>query len=241
VAITCLRMRADALSAGTAAVAPAAPVLATGGADLAPIADEDGEDGGGGGLGDGGARGGSPPAPAPESAPDTAPGAPDVEAVVFTWAAGAAGLGLGSGLHGAGADGADVRVHGDEAAMLAAWRAWVLDADPDVLAIFQARAAPRPGRGLSAHVVRCLVNVRISLMSATPVQSCAVFIVCRLTGGCGCAARRAAALARPAACLPHDWVQRCRVWKELCASLFGRVRWPSNLVCIICSSAAAHW
>ncbi len=141
-------MRADALSAGTAAVAPAAPVLATGAADLAPIAGEDGEeDGGGGGLGDGGARGGSPPASAPEPAPDTAPGAADVEAVVFTWAAGAAGLGLGSWMHGAGADGADVRMHGDEAAMLAAWRAWVLDADPDVLAIFQARGISRTGRG----------------------------------------------------------------------------------------------
>jgi len=143
-------MRADALSAGAAAVAPAAPVLATAAADLVPIAGEDGEDGAGGSLGAGAARGGSPPAPAPEPAPESAPGAADVEAVVFTWAAGAAGLGLGTGLHRAGADGADVRVHGDEAAMLAAWRAWVLDVDPDVLAIFQARAAPRPGRSAGA-------------------------------------------------------------------------------------------
>lgn len=150
VAIACLRMRADALSAGGAAAAPAAaPVVAVDAADLAPIGGEDAEEVGGG-LGDG--VGGSSPPTDPSSDPNTSPhpepgsgassgecSATRVEAVVFTWAAG----GTGGDLRRSAAGGADVRVFGDEGAMLAAWQEWLLDIDPDVLAIFQ---VPLPGR-----------------------------------------------------------------------------------------------
>ena len=150
VAITCLCMRADALSTGEAAAAPAAPVVPAAAADLAPIGgegEEEDEEGGGGGLGDGGAAGGSPnlgadegfdPGENPSKTLD--PERTDcggVEAVVFTWAAG----GAPGALRRAAVGGADVRRFPDEAAMLVAWQAWLMRMDPDVLAIFQVRGS----------------------------------------------------------------------------------------------------
>ena len=145
VAITCLCMRADALSTGEAAAAPAAPVVPAAAADLVPIGGEGEEDeeGGGGGLGDSGAAGGSPVVGADEGADpgrnlSRNPSRADsggVEAVVFTWAAG----GAPGALRRSAVGGADVRRFPDEAAMLAAWQAWLLRTDPDVLAIFQVR------------------------------------------------------------------------------------------------------
>lgn len=163
VAITCLCMRADALSTGEAAVAPAAPVVPAAAADLAPIGGEGGEEedeGGGGGLGDGAVAGGSPILGADEGFdpgqnpskildPDCADGGGGVEAVVFTWAAG----GAPGALRRAAVGGADVRRFADEAAMLAAWQSWLLRIDPDVLAIFQVR-------GLLAHRKRLQENAK---------------------------------------------------------------------------------